>query len=29
VVLDEAGAVISWTETRIKPIKGGPDRPGR
>jgi 5'-nucleotidase len=29
VVLDEAGAVISWTEIRIKPIKGGPDNPRR
>ena len=24
VVLDEDGAVISWTEVRIKPVKGGP-----
>ncbi|MET0480586.1 MAG: ExeM/NucH family extracellular endonuclease, partial [Mycetocola sp.] len=29
VVLDEAGAVISWTEIRIRPIKGGPDHPRR
>jgi 5'-nucleotidase len=29
VVLDDEGDVISWTDVRIRPVKGGPDRPGR